>query len=43
MKQGLVLVTGLALGLSLSSAQAAEPVTIQLKWVANCACATHLS
>ena len=35
MKRSLVLVTGLALGLSLSSAQAAEPVTIQLKWVAQ--------
>src|SRR5215831_13024514 len=28
-------VTGLALGLSLSSAHAADPVTIQLKWVAQ--------
>ena len=35
MKQTLVLATGLAIGLSLASAQAAEPVTVQLKWVAQ--------
>jgi NitT/TauT family transport system substrate-binding protein len=35
MKKSLAMVTGLALGLSLSSAQAADPVTVQLKWVAQ--------
>src|SRR6201981_2721173 len=35
MKQTLVLAAGLALGLALSSAQAADPVTIQLKWVSQ--------
>ena len=35
MKHSLVLATGMALALSLSSAQAADSVTIQLKWVAQ--------
>src|SRR5689334_1801251 len=35
MKHTLVLAAGLTLGLSLTSAQAADPVTIQLKWVAQ--------
>src|ERR1700681_1840569 len=33
MKHTLALAAGLTLGLSLASAQAADPVTIQLKWV----------
>src|SRR5580704_17651717 len=33
MRHTLAMAAGLALGLSLSSAQAADPVTIQLKWV----------
>src|SRR5690348_16888562 len=35
MKHTLVLAAGLTLGLSLTSAEAADPVTIQLKWVAQ--------
>ena len=35
MKHMLALAAGLALGLPLSAAQAADPVTIQLKWVAQ--------
>ena len=35
MKHALALTAGLSLGLALSSAQAAESVTIQLKWVAQ--------
>jgi NitT/TauT family transport system substrate-binding protein len=35
MKQALILAAGLSLGLSLSGAQAADSVTIQLKWVAQ--------
>ena len=35
MKHTLVLAAGLTLGLSLTSAEAADPVTVQLKWVAQ--------
>jgi len=35
MKQSLATAVGLALGLAVSAAQAADPVTIQLKWVAQ--------
>src|ERR1700757_4792144 len=35
MKKSLAFALGIALGLSLSSAYAADPVTIQLKWVAQ--------
>src|SRR5258708_18389011 len=35
MKHTLALAAGLTLGLSLTSAQAADPVTIQLKWVSQ--------
>src|SRR5690242_15914950 len=35
MKQPLALITAMALGLSAASAQAAESVTIQLKWVSQ--------
>jgi ABC-type nitrate/sulfonate/bicarbonate transport systems, periplasmic components len=35
MKHTLALAAGLTFGLALSSAQAADPVTIQLKWVSQ--------
>ena len=35
MKHTFVLAAGLTLGLSLTSAEAADPVTVQLKWVAQ--------
>jgi len=35
MKHSLALATGLALGLAVTTAQAADPVTIQLKWVSQ--------
>jgi NitT/TauT family transport system substrate-binding protein len=35
MKLSLALAAGLTLGLAVSGAQAADPVTIQLKWVAQ--------
>jgi len=35
MKKILALAAGMTLGVSLSTAQAADPVTIQLKWVAQ--------
>ena len=35
MKKVLALATGMTMGLSLTTAQAADTVTIQLKWVAQ--------
>src|SRR6266436_2089427 len=42
MKHSLALAAGLTFGLALSSAQAADPVTIQLKWVSQAQFACYL-